>query len=395
MAGDNGRFDDTPKVTEYLDILLNQAESQGYLTYDDILSLLPEVEEDLETLAALLEDLDAAGIPVLTDESEVKSRLAREEAGERREPTPPTQQLMTEDTLDLYLQDIGQEPLLSWEEEVQLAKQIERGKRAQKALKRDGLNPAERARLQALVEAGQAARERLSQANTRLVISIAKRYRGYGLPFADLIQEGNVGLMRAVDRYDYRQGNRFSTYATWWIRQAVTRALADQGRTIRLPVHTGDRLRRTIKVIQQLEQELGRRPTPEEIARHTGDEVSAIRDLLRLTADTISLDQPAGREEDAELADFVQDESALSPEEEIDRHLLHELLQEAMHDLTPREVQILRLRYGLQDGKKRTLKEVAQAFGLSRERVRQIEHEALDKLRQGKYGRILRQFLAP
>jgi RNA polymerase primary sigma factor len=276
---------------------------------------------------------------------------------------------------------MSREPLLTHDDEIKLARQIELGRQAEKTLEETDYTAAEYARLQARVEAGQAAREHLSRANTRLVVSIAKRYRGYGIPFTDLIQDGNVGLMRAVDRYDHRTGNRFSTYATWWIRQAVTRSLANQGRVIRIPVHMGGRMREMAQVAQRLETEHGQRPTPEEIAAEMKESPSKIRQMMRWASRPLSLEQPVGEEGDVELGDFVEDESVLQPDEITDINLLNDTLEELLGGLTAREARILRLRYGLQDGQTRTLHQVAEKFGLSRERIRQIEREAMAKIR--------------
>jgi RNA polymerase primary sigma factor len=286
-----------------------------------------------------------------------------------------------DDLLSVYLTQMSREPLLSHDEEIWLARQIGMGRHAEKALLETDHTAEECARLEAQAVAGQAARERLARANTRLVVSIAKRYRGYGIPFSDLIQEGNVGLMRAVDRYDPDRGNRFSTYATWWIRQAVTRSLANEGRVIRIPVHIGSRMREMARIARQLEIEQGRRPSPEEIAAEMGESSAKVRQMMRWAIRPLSLEQPVGETGEAELGDFIEDERTCEPEEFTDIHLLDEALEELLSELTAREARILRLRYGLQDGQTRTLQEVAEKFGLSRERIRQIEREALAKLR--------------
>jgi RNA polymerase primary sigma factor len=302
----------------------------------------------------------------------------------------------TDDLLDVYLAEMSQEPLLTFEEELALGSQIQQGRRAKNALKNHhhSLPSGESNRLRHQIRAGQAARERLSRANTRLVVSIAKRYRGYGVPFSDLIQDGNVGLMRAVDKYDPHTGNRFSTYATWWIRQAVTRSLSNNSRMIRIPVHRGTRIRRVLDASQRLEMENGRRPTVEEIATELDETPEGVSQMIRWSAQQpISLEEPVGREGDAELVDFLEDENAHHPEALTDQNLLSQTLSELLDFLSANEARILRLRYGLDDGQTHTLQQVAERFGLSRERIRQIEKEALVKLRLLAPDFRLRQFL--
>lgn len=296
--------------------------------------------------------------------------------------------------LDIYLTEMGQEPLLSHGEEVALAREIAQGHAAERALRETDYNDQEYARLYTLVEAGQAARERLGSANTRLVISIAKRYRGYGIPFTDLIQDGNVGLMRAVDRYDPESGNRFSTYATWWIRQAVTRSLANNGRVIRIPVHVGTRMREMARVGQRLEMAFGRRPSPAEIAAEMGESPRKIRQMLEWTNQPLSLEQPYGDEGETELGETLEDDQTLDPGKVADSAMMNETLSYLLSGLAEREVRVLRLRYGLRDGQSHTLQQVADKFGLSRERIRQIEREALTKLRLAGSTSGLEQFLS-
>lgn len=380
---------DTLDQAEWTELLENLAEARNEISYDELLAFVPQIEENPELLEALLDDLAVLGVTVLdgdevvveADSDEQESKEEDKEEKEPRSTAADLENIRADDLLSVYLAEMSQEPLLTFEEEVSLAKQIELGRQAKKTLRETDYTAEEYDRLQAQVEKGQAAREQLGRANTRLVVSIAKRYRGYGIPFPDLIQDGNVGLMRAVDRYDHRSGNRFSTYATWWIRQAVTRSLANQGRVIRIPVHMGGRIREMAQVAQRLEMEKGQRPTPEEIAEEMDESPSKIRQMMRWSSRTLSLEQPVGEEGDVELGDFVEDEGILQPEEETDSVLLGEALEHLLNNLTPREARILRLRYGLQDGQTRTLHQVAEKFGLSRERIRQIEREALAKIR--------------
>jgi RNA polymerase primary sigma factor len=299
-----------------------------------------------------------------------------------------------DDSVGLYFREMGQQGLLSAEEEVQLAKEIEAGRLGETALEDDLLDDDQYYEYSRVKEVGEAARAHLIRANTRLVVSIAKKYRGRGLQFLDLIQEGNVGLMKAVEKYDYRRGNRFSTYATWWIRQAVTRALANHGRTIRIPAHLGGRISKLYQVAQELEQALGRQPTAEEIAANMDLPAERVRWMLRTSRQPVHLERPVGDESDAELGDFIEDIELPQPAETVAQNMLTEEIGEILDQLTPREARILRLRYGLQDGESRTLKEVGEMFGLSRERIRQLEKEALRKLRHPNFAGHLRQYLS-
>jgi RNA polymerase primary sigma factor len=284
-------------------------------------------------------------------------------------------------------------PLLKPEEEIRLAKQLERGNLALRRLEKNGHKPAQREKLVRQVEIGEAARAHLIKANTRLVVSIAKRYMGQGVPFLDLIQEGNLGLMKAVEKFDYRRGCKFSTYATWWIRQSITRALAEQGRIIRLPSHVGDRIRKVYRTAQHLEQNGGQRPTPSEIADNMGLAPHKVRWLLRVSRRPLSLEKPVGEEEDSELGEFIEDEESPTPTDSVTQSLLAQKMDEILSTLSPREARILRLRFGLQDGRAYTLKEVGEKFGLTRERIRQIEREALGRLRHPSRSRQLRDYV--
>jgi RNA polymerase primary sigma factor len=388
---------------DVVNTLLSDAADRGYLTYDQIMEALPEVENNVALLDAVMEEAQAAGITIyeseddveqLKDGEEEEDEFFDEEEEPHQAPLFDLSNVPIDDSVGLYFREMGQQDLLTAEEEVQLAKEIEAGREAADRL--DGgeeLGWDEHDELWVLKERGDAARAHLIRANTRLVVSIAKKYRGRGLQFLDLIQEGNVGLMKAVEKYDYRRGNRFSTYATWWIRQAVTRALANHGRTIRIPAHLGGRISKLYQVAQELEQQYGRQPTAEEIAAEMDLPADRVRWMLRTSRQPVHLERPVGDESDAELGDFIEDSEAPPPAEMVAQTMLTEEISEILDQLTPREARILRLRYGLQDGESRTLKEVGEMFGLSRERIRQLEKEALRKLRHPNFAGHLRQYL--
>ncbi len=301
--------------------------------------------------------------------------------------------MTSSDTVGLYLKEMARVPLLSTEEEVDLAMRLEAGEICATKLRRDPGSP-HAADWKRQIEDGMAAREHLIKANTRLVVSIAKKYMCRGVPFLDLIQEGNLGLMKAVEKFDYRRGYRFSTYATWWIRQTITRAIADQGRTIRVPVHMSDRIRRLYRVARQLEQEHGRKPTPEEIALEMDIEPRKVQWMLRVSWQPLSLEHPIGDDEDSELGNFIENDAAPTPAQHAHDNLLREKIEQVLSTLTPREARILRMRFGLQNGRCYTLEEVGQKFGLTRERIRQIEGRALRRLRHPRRSRHLRDYLA-
>jgi RNA polymerase primary sigma factor len=293
----------------------------------------------------------------------------------------------------LYLKEVGRVPLLTAEQEVSLAKRIERGKRAREAMAAGPTTMRKRLELRTTVEDGWAAREHLITANSRLVISVAKKYMGRGVPFLDLIQEGNIGLIRAAKKFDYRRGHKFSTYATWWIRQAVTRAIADQGRTIRVPVHMGDQINKLLRVSHQLTQRLGRDPSIDELADSLEVTPKKVENMIQVARRPLSLETPTDEEEDSVLGDFIQDEESPAPAELVTLNLLREHLQEVLNMLPPREVRILQLRYGLLDGQSYTLEEVGRKMGVTRERVRQIEAQALSRLRHPSHRRRLADYL--
>jgi RNA polymerase primary sigma factor len=383
------------KKREAFGVLLEKGEMQGFITLDDLLSIFPEAEESEQRLERLETFFRSAGMEVYEDLDQVPAHLQAEPVVEEDE-TIDLSAISSDDTVGLYLKEMARVPLLSTEEEVDLAKRIERGKMADgKLAKLNGnASASTRQELFVLLEDARAARDHLIKANTRLVVSIAKKYMSRGVPFLDLIQEGNLGLMKAVEKFDYHRGYRFSTYATWWIRQTITRAIADQGRTIRVPVHMSDRIRRLYKVARQMEQELGRKPTPDEIGKNLGVDSRKVQWMMRVSWRPLSLETPVGEEEDSELGSFVEDESTPTPTQSAYQNLLRDKIEEVLSTLSPREARILRLRFGLHNGRPYTLEEVGQKFGLTRERIRQIEGKALRRLRHPRRARQLRDYLA-
>lgn len=345
-----------------------------------------------------IEVYDGDGIEIEKEEpsgDDVKEMIETEIGPESMIQVDSNDDVSADDTTSLYLKEMARVPLLTPIEELDLAKRLEAGRQASRKLENGKYsNDEEEYDLREQVMRGDLAREHLIRANTRLVVSVAKKYVGQGVPFLDLIQEGNLGLMRAVDKFDHERGYKLSTYATWWIRQAITRALADQGRTIRLPVHMGDRLRKIYRTARELEQEWGRPPTPEEIADAMDLDPRKVRWMLRVSPHPLSLEKPVGEEEDEELGSFVEDEGTLEPAEATHQHLLHEGIEEVLSTLTPREARILRLRYGLQNGRSYTLEEVGRKFGLTRERIRQIESKALRRLRHPSRSRQLKDYMS-
>ncbi len=377
--------------------LLDEAEEEGYLTLDQIMEAFPEAEEDLSELEGFFTYLHEQGIQVVENESEaLEPDLEGDVVEEGRDEPAPSDlsEISIDNAVSLYFKEMGREPLLTREEEVQLAKRMERGQEAQKALEKNGHDPERREELELHITDGKEARSHLIRANTRLVVSIAKRYRGRGLSFLDLIQAGNIGLIKAADKFDYERGTKFGTYATWWIRQSVARTLKQQGRNIRIPVHTNDRIRKLYQVASRLEQDLGRRPTPEEIAEEVDLEPERVRWLMGVSQRPLSLEKPIDEDGESEFGDFLEDEDTPSPAQRTEMHLLHEDLQDALSTLTPREVRVLRMRFGLGGADTYTLREVGEKLGVTRERIRQIEGKALKKLRHPRYRRKLRPYLS-
>jgi RNA polymerase primary sigma factor len=352
--------------------LIEKGKKRGILTYTEIMNALQGVELNPEQIDDIYEKLTNIGIDVVQEVPE-SGPLDNEVIETRREEEEIEVDLSVpdgigiDDPVRMYLKEIGRVPLLTAAEEVQLAKRMEIG--------------------------DEEAKRRLAEANLRLVVSIAKRYVGRGLLFLDLIQEGNLGLIKAVEKFDYRKGYKFSTYATWWIRQAITRAIADQARTIRIPVHMVETINKLIRVSRQLLQEFGREPNPEEIAHEMDIPVERVREIMKIAQEPVSLETPIGEEEDSHLGDFIEDQDAPAPAEAASFILLREQLEEVLETLTPREEKVLRLRFGLDDGRSRTLEEVGQEFGVTRERIRQIEAKALRKLRHPSRSKKLKDFL--
>ncbi|MFN3741712.1 MAG: sigma-70 family RNA polymerase sigma factor [Anaerolineales bacterium] len=395
-------FDEEEEEYSPIARLIELGRQKSYVTLDDILHFFPEAEQDVEQLEEAFSALMSAGIPFIEEipgEEPPEEELAavEEEAPEVEKELGELDDYLanidTDDTIGLYLKEVSRIPLLTAEEEVELAQRIERGRMAREELAKGNVSPKRRAELRKLIEDGWAAREHLITANSRLVISVAKKYMGRGVPFLDLIQEGNIGLIRATKKFDYRRGHKFSTYATWWIRQAVTRAIADQGRTIRVPVHMGDQINKLLRVQHQLTQKLGREPTIDELAEALGVPPRKVENMIQVARRPLSLETPTDDEEDSVLGDFIEDEEAPPPDETATYNLLREQLNEILSTLPPREVRILQLRYGLLDGQPYTLEEVGRKMGVTRERVRQIEAQALSRLRQSSIRRKLRDYL--
>ncbi len=380
--------------------LIELGREKGYVTLDDIASIFPESERSISQLEEVFAALLSAGIPYLEDDNLVEPT---NEELEKEEQDKEIQQVLeqedylanveTKDTVGLYLKEAGRVPLLTPQEEIEITKRMERGLKARERLAKEDIPEDEKEELRRQIEDGWAAREHLIRANARLVISVAKKYMGRGVPFLDLIQEGNIGLMRAAKKFDHKRGYKFSTYATWWIRQAVTRAIADQGRTIRIPVHMGDQVSRMLRTQHQLKQKLSRDPTIDELAEALDVHPKKVEEMIKLARYPLSLQMPIGDEEDDTLGDFIEDDSIPSPDTTAANNLLHEHLESVLSTLPPREARILQLRYGLIDGQYLTLNEVGRKMGVTRERVRQIEAQALRRLRTPSIQKALRPYL--
>ncbi len=373
---------DAGDLTKQMETLVAKGKAQGYITYDDVLDVFPEAEDQLDQIDVLYQRLMSEGVEVVAEAKDDE----RDEAEKDQEKQDEEHRLRTlripsavaaaeealatgalDDPVRMYLREIGRVNLLTAAEEVDLAKKMEAG--------------------------SMAARERLIQANLRLVVSVAKKYIGRGMSLLDLIQEGNIGLIRAVEKFDYRRGYKFSTYATWWIRQAITRSIADQARTIRIPVHMVETINKLVRVSRRLLQEKGREPTSEEIATEMGITAEKVREIIKVSQQPVSLETPIGEEEDSHLGDFIEDQSAMAPADAASHQMLKEAVNAVLDTLSDREQKVIKLRFGLDDGRTRTLEEVGREFDVTRERIRQIEAKALRKLRHPRRAQTLKDYL--
>lgn len=373
---DDRANESTMDQKEIVEQLINQGKKQGHLTYKDIMDAMETVEMEPERIDDLYQQFEKTGIDIVNEDdkddelqldSSVDDHKDKDDDLESKLSANAAKTISVDDPVRMYLKEIGRIPLLTAEEEVELAKRM--------------------------AEGDEEAKRQLAEANLRLVVSIAKRYVGRGMLFLDLIQEGNLGLMKAVEKFDYTKGFKFSTYATWWIRQAITRSIADQARTIRIPVHMVETINKLVRVQRQLVQDLGRDPTPEEIAEEMDMDVERVREIQKIAQEPVSLETPIGEEEDSHLGDFIPDEDVLAPADAATFTLLKEQLSEVLETLTEREQKVLILRFGLEDGRARTLEEVGKEFDVTRERIRQIEAKALRKLRHPSRSKKLKDFL--
>ncbi len=396
--------------------LIEMGRKKSFITTKDILQFFPKAEDDVVELEKVFAALISVGIPYVDDadlldepsdkeiEAEEKKRIEQQrEAQQKHSARQKTETVSieddlaaieTSDTIGLYFREVSRVPLLCANEEIELAQRIESGRMARAELARGNVSDQRRVELRRLVEDGWAAREHLITANSRLVISVAKKYMNRGVPFLDLIQEGNIGLMRATKKFEYRRGHKFSTYATWWIRQAISRAVADQGRTIRVPVHMGDKINKLLRLQHDLTQQYDRKPTIEELAEVMEVEPPKVEHMMRVAQRPLSLELPTDDEGDSTLGDFIEDDEVPRPDDTATEHLLKEHLLAVLDSLPAREVRILQLRFGLLDGNSYTLEEVGDKMGVTRERVRQIQAQALSRLRHPNIKRRLRDYLA-
>ena len=399
-------------ANEKLRDLLAKGKKKGKLDSGELMETLDDLNLESEQMDQVYDSLEALSIdisndedllPDLADEEPAAEEIAEVEEEELVDPNSLVNSFSIDDPVRMYLKEIGKVPLLNPDEEIVLAQAMSAGNEAKAKLdeleerRKNGetpdITPEEEAQLRKVYKKGESSKQKLAEANLRLVVSIAKRYVGRGMLFLDLIQEGNLGLIKAVEKFDYTKGYKFSTYATWWIRQAITRAIADQARTIRIPVHMVETINKVIRVSRQLLQELGHDPSPNEIAAEMGMPVEKVREILKIAQEPVSLETPIGEEEDSHLGDFIPDEGASEPSEAASFTLLKEQLMDVLSTLTPREEKVLKLRFGIEDGRTRTLEEVGKEFNVTRERIRQIEAKALRKLRHPSRSKKLKDFL--
>ena len=394
-------------ANEKLRDMLVKGKKKGRLDANEVSDVLDEMDLESEQMDRIYDSLETLGIEVGTEDfladinddiEPPMEEIAEIEEEELVDPNTLVDSFNIDDPVRMYLKEIGRVPLLSADEEVTLATAMSAGRAAQERIDQAGeteehISDEEMAKLKADIKEGNKAKQKLAEANLRLVVSIAKRYVGRGMQFLDLIQEGNLGLIKAVEKFDYTKGYKFSTYATWWIRQAITRAIADQARTIRIPVHMVETINKVIRVSRQLLQQLGHDPSPEEISAEMGMPVDKVREILKIAQEPVSLETPIGEEEDSHLGDFIPDEGASEPSEAASFTLLKEQLVDVLSTLTPREEKVLKLRFGIEDGRTRTLEEVGKEFNVTRERIRQIEAKALRKLRHPSRSKKLKDFL--
>ena len=386
--------------------LFARGKKRGRLDSGEMMEVLDDLDLDSDQMEKIYDSLEALSIeigseedilPELPDDLEPPiDEIAEIEEEELVDPNTLVDSFSIDDPVRMYLKEIGKVPLLAPDEEIELAQKMSAGNLAKEQLEEaeeGSLSPEDQAELKKLAKAGDAAKQKLAEANLRLVVSIAKRYVGRGMLFLDLIQEGNLGLIKAVEKFDYTKGYKFSTYATWWIRQAITRAIADQARTIRIPVHMVETINKVIRVSRQLLQELGHDPSPDEIAEEMNMPVEKVREILKIAQEPVSVETPIGEEEDSHLGDFIEDDTASEPSEAASFTLLKEQLVDVLSTLTPREEKVLKLRFGIEDGRTRTLEEVGKEFNVTRERIRQIEAKALRKLRHPSRSKKLKDFL--
>ena len=399
-------------ANEKLRDLLAKGKKKGKLDSGELMETLDDLNLESEQMDQVYDSLEALNIdistdedilPDLADEEPAAEEIAEVEEEELVDPNSLVNSFSIDDPVRMYLKEIGKVPLLNPDEEIVLAQAMSAGAEAKARLdeleeqRKNGetpeISPEEEAQLRKVYQKGESSKQKLAEANLRLVVSIAKRYVGRGMLFLDLIQEGNLGIIKAVEKFDYTKGYKFSTYATWWIRQAITRAIADQARTIRIPVHMVETINKVIRVSRQLLQELGHDPSPNEIAAEMGMPVEKVREILKIAQEPVSLETPIGEEEDSHLGDFIPDEGASEPSEAASFTLLKEQLMDVLSTLTPREEKVLKLRFGIEDGRSRTLEEVGKEFNVTRERIRQIEAKALRKLRHPSRSKKLKDFL--